>query len=213
MSARTAYNPKYGKNGRVAKDEFSIDGKSWDYRDPSNYNDSSSGRPGEFWEKPDYNRHSYKYTNPLYDYDYGTVRDAAAKLGIGNVDEQEEVDRLIEYIQNPKSEEQKEPVETPAEDPVKEIPPEEMPNPNAELSPQFAQSKELLDNYRQGIFDGTKTDALMGLEPGTTAAQMNAESTVPEESSNPFSTSSFLKGYKDRLLSTMNFSSNFPFDS
>ena len=75
--------------GRVGKNDFSIDGKSWDYRDPGNYNDSRGGRSGEFSDDDDYNSNAYEYTNPLYDYDYGTVRDAASALGIGNVDAQE----------------------------------------------------------------------------------------------------------------------------
>lgn len=202
-----SYNPKYGDNGRVGKNDFSIDGKSWDYRDPENFNDGGNKASSE----PTYNRHSYEYTNPLYDYDYGTVRDAAAELGIGNVDEQSEVDRLIEYIQNPKTVKVEVPVETPVEDPVEEIPPEERPNPNAELSPGYAQSQELLGKNLKSIIDGTKTDALYGLEPGTTAAKMNAESTVPEESSNPFSTNSFMEDFRRGLLEKMNFGSNFPF--
>lgn len=202
-----SYNPKYGDNGRVGKNDFSIDGKSWDYRDPSNIPERNPSNRGDDL----YNENSYGYTNPLYDYDYGTVRDAALELGIGNVDEQSEVDRLIEYIQNPKTVEVKVPVETPVEDPVEEIPPEERPNPNAELSPGYAQSKELLDNHIKSIIDGTKTDALYGLEPGTTAAKMNAESTVPEESSNPFDTSSFYENFKRGLLEKMNFRPSFPF--
>ena len=31
-----SYNAKYGIGGRVGKDDFSIDGKSWDYRNPEN---------------------------------------------------------------------------------------------------------------------------------------------------------------------------------
>lgn len=210
MSARTAYNPKYGKNGRVAKDEFSIDGKSWDYRDPSNYNDSSSGRSGEFWEENDYNRHSYEYTNPLYDYDYGTVRDAASELGIGNVNKQEEVDRLLEYIQNPKTVEV--PVETPVKEVVEEeIPPEEQPNMNAELSPEMERSKNFLDSHIEKIYDGTSNDSLFKQPAGTTAAKMNATSTVPEEKNNAFDTSVFLDNFREDLADKMNFKSNFPF--
>lgn len=202
-----SYNPKYGNNGRVGKKDFSIDGKSWNYRDPSNIPQRTPVNRGEDLV----NENAYSMTNPLYDYSYGTVRDAASELGIGNVNSKDEVDRLIEYIQNPKTVEVKVPEDKPAENLVEEVPPEERPNPNAELSPQYAQSKELLDNHLQSIIDGTKTDALMGLEPGTTAAQMNAESTVPEESNNPFSTNSFMENFKRGLLEKMNFGSSFPF--
>ena len=52
-------------------------------------------------------------TNPLYDYSYGQVRDAAKAVGIKNVDEKKEVNSILDYIQNPKTEEAKpqEPVE------------------------------------------------------------------------------------------------------
>lgn len=90
------YNPRFGNNGRVNKNDFSIDGKSWEYRNPKNYNDNDSE-----WSsaKDTYNSNAIAATNPLYDYDYGTVRDAAKKLGIGNVDEKAEVDQLLKYIQ------------------------------------------------------------------------------------------------------------------
>ena len=92
------YNPRFGfgRSGRVNKDDFSIDGKSWEYRNPKNYNDNDSE-----WSSANdtYNNNAIAITNPLYDYNYGTVRDAAKKLGIGNVDEKAEVDQLLKYIQ------------------------------------------------------------------------------------------------------------------
>ena len=95
------YNPRIGIRGRVNKDDFSIDGKSWEYRNPDNFNDGQDRAS----DKPTYNRDALSLTNPLYDYDFGTVRDAAKKLGIGNVDEKAEVDQLLKYIQEgPKKE-------------------------------------------------------------------------------------------------------------
>jgi len=92
------YNPRFGfgRLGRVNKDDFSIDGKSWEYRNPTNYNDDDDGWSNYNYK---YNNNASAVTNPLYDYDYGTVRDAAKKLGIGNVDEKAEVDQLLKYIQ------------------------------------------------------------------------------------------------------------------
>jgi len=204
-----SYNPKYGDNGRVGKNDFSIDGKSWDYRDPANYNDNDGERASS---KDTYNSNAYEYTNPLYDYDYGTVRDAASALGIGNVDEQSEVDRLIEYIQNPKTVEVEVPVETPKEE-EEVIPPDEMPNPDAELSPGYQRSKDLLDSHVGSIIDGTLNDSIMKQPAGTTAEKMNNTSTVPEETSNPFDTKDFFNNFKDNLLAQMNFKPNFPFGS
>lgn len=204
-----SYNPKYGDNGRVGKNDFSIDGKSWDYRDPANFNDHMASDSAS--DRDTYNNNAYEFTNPLYDYDFGTVRDAASELGIGNVDEQGEVDRLIEYIQNPKTVETEVPVEPPKEDEI--IPPDEMPNPNAELSPGYQRSKDLLDSHVGSIIDGTLNDSIMKQPAGTTAAKMNNTSTVPEETSSPFDTSVFLDNFKQDLAAKMNFKPNFPFGS
>ena len=34
------YNPRFGQGetGKVGKDDLSFDGKSWEYRDPANFN-------------------------------------------------------------------------------------------------------------------------------------------------------------------------------
>lgn len=97
-------NGLYDISGKVGKNEFSIDGKSFEYRDPNNSKSSTFrniGRPGinsRTEEKINYN--SYSYTDPLYDYSKGEVRDAAKELGIGNVDEKSEVKQIINHIQN-----------------------------------------------------------------------------------------------------------------
>ncbi len=95
------YNPRYGDaGGRVRKDDFSIDGKSWNYRDPSQHNarTTNASRSGG---GPNYNRHASSEFDQLYDYSYGQARDAAKALGIGNVNDKEEADRIVDYIQNP----------------------------------------------------------------------------------------------------------------
>lgn len=96
------YNPKYGRGsgGRVGKKDFSIDGRSWNYRDPSKHNNKHHWARSDRGINPNpSNTNEYKIANPLYDYDYGTVRDAAKELGIGNVDEKQEVDKIIAHIQ------------------------------------------------------------------------------------------------------------------
>ena len=93
----SSYNSRYGNaSGRVGKKDFSIDGKSWEYRNPDNFNDGQDRSS----DKPTYNRNAYAMTNPLYDYSYGQARDAAESLGITNVNSRDEVDRIISYIQN-----------------------------------------------------------------------------------------------------------------
>ena len=46
-----------------------------------------------------YNPKSDPKYDALYDYDFGTVRDAANALGIGNVNKKREVKQIIDYIQ------------------------------------------------------------------------------------------------------------------
>lgn len=95
------YNPKYGRaGGRVGKKDFSIDGRSWNHRDPSKHNNKTQWARSDRGINPNpRNTNAYKIANALYDYDYGTVRDAAKELGIGNVDERKEVDQIIAHIQ------------------------------------------------------------------------------------------------------------------
>jgi hypothetical protein len=98
------YDPKYGINGRVKKDEFSIDGKSWNYRDPQNKDSNEqfqADRRGDDGSAEDnWSKNAKSYANPLYDYSYGQVRDAAKELDIGNVKSQAEVDQLLTQIRS-----------------------------------------------------------------------------------------------------------------
>ena len=106
------YNPKYGINGRVGKKDFSIDGKSWNYRDPENTdsNDSVQAdiRGDDGSAEDNRSRNAYAYTNPLYEYSYGQVRDAAKELNITNVNNKNDVKQLLKQIRGenkPKAEE------------------------------------------------------------------------------------------------------------
>ena len=108
------YSPRYGSaTGRVQKDEFSIDGKSWEHRNPGTLNAGyKKGTAGDHT----HNRHASNDWNPLYDYSFGQVRDAAKQLGIGNVNKQEEVTSIIDHIQSGsklKDETKQEPKEKP----------------------------------------------------------------------------------------------------
>lgn len=114
------YNPRYGDaGGRVGKGDFSIDGKSWNYRDP--YNQASRDRQRSGWsgrgqDPGAINDDAQDYANPLYDYSYGQVRDAAKQLGIGNVNKEKEVTSIIDHIQSGsklKEETKQEPKEKP----------------------------------------------------------------------------------------------------
>lgn len=89
------------------KDEFklSIDGKDWTYRSPRNHSMIQRyGHRNKGNKIIGGNPHAYDMTNPLYDYSYGTVRDAAQAKGINNVNSQKEVDTILSHIQNPVAE-------------------------------------------------------------------------------------------------------------
>ena len=88
-----------GNSGRVQKDQFSIDGRAFDYRDPRNEREIERANSGREKGRTVVNPQSSPKFNPLYDYAFGTVRDAAGKLGIGNVDEKKEVRQILKYIQ------------------------------------------------------------------------------------------------------------------
>jgi hypothetical protein len=88
--------------GRNSTTEFSVDGKSFNYRDPRNPESNDYARAERFGDdggaEDNRSKNAYEYTNPLYDYSYGQVRDAAKELDIGNVNSQEEVDQLLKQI-------------------------------------------------------------------------------------------------------------------
>ena len=96
------YSPRMGINGRVAKDDFSIDGKSWNYRDPQNTDSNPAAiaaRSGDDGSaEDDYSQNAKLYANPLYDYSYGQVRDAAKELNINNVNSEDEVNQLLKQL-------------------------------------------------------------------------------------------------------------------
>ena len=98
------YGPGYeDRTGKAQKDQFSIDGKTWAYRDPDNrdaIDRQNSGRERGF---TNVNQNSSAMYDPLYDYDYGAVRDAAKQLGIGNVNDKKEVKEIMNYLQTPRA--------------------------------------------------------------------------------------------------------------
>jgi len=90
-------NGRQATAGKESTAEFSVDGKSFHYRDPRNLTSSNADSDNAEEER---SQDAYEYTNPLYDYSYGQVRDAAKALDIGNVNSQEEVDQLLKQIRS-----------------------------------------------------------------------------------------------------------------
>jgi len=92
------FNERTGGNrGRLHDDQFSIKGRSWDYRDPRNQENIARANSGGE-DMVTVNPESDRMFDDLYDYGFGRVRDAAKALDIGNVDEQQEVDDILKYI-------------------------------------------------------------------------------------------------------------------
>ena len=87
-----------GNNGRLHKDQFSIDGRSWDYRDPRNQYEIDRENTNREKSRVSVNPESKRMFDDLYDYGFGRVRDAAKALDITNVNEQQEVDDILKYI-------------------------------------------------------------------------------------------------------------------
>lgn len=86
---------------------FTIDGKSLSYRDPRNFNATSTAAAkaggGSMLGNEDHNRHSYNMTNSLYKYSYGDIENAGKALGIANVNKKKEVDKIHEYLERPRT--------------------------------------------------------------------------------------------------------------
>ena len=84
----------------------SIDGNSWSQSRPKPYNNARNSARGTsstafFPTLKQEDRSNYNYnntTNPLYNYSQGSVEDAANALGIRNINKQNEVNAVINYI-------------------------------------------------------------------------------------------------------------------
>lgn len=179
------YNPKYGYgSGRVGKDDLSFDGKSWNYRDPSNLVAKRPGRtrPGANYGPNDYNPNAYEMFDPLYDYAYGDVRDAADALGIGNFNKKKEVDETIAYLQN-RFKQQDDAAEEPAPEP------EYVPDPGTSfaeaesISDELASARAYAPLYQDAMRSGS-------LNPTSDDYQQNADD--------------FLTAYTNRFMDISN---------
>ena len=152
---REEYDGHEYQGGPDSTEGFTIDGKSWNYRDPANFNDGNDRAS----EKPTYNRDAYEMTNPLYEYSYGQMRDAAKALDIQNVDEKGEVDKLINYIQNPPTAQQTNSDEKVIKEDKAEAPATPV-APSKEMTEAVQRStahKERMQGDRYNIYGGNNT--------------------------------------------------------
>lgn len=129
-----------GRDGKVEKEDFSIDGRSWNYRDPRNQRMIDSYNSTRERGQLKYNPKSNPKFDALYDYDFGTVRDAAKQLGIGNVDKKSEVKDIIDYIQGGSKAVKEEPTQQPEQD-TPEVTPFSQPDPRTTGQPSANQQE------------------------------------------------------------------------
>jgi hypothetical protein len=106
----------------------------------------------------EYNQNAQKMLNPLYDYSYGNVRDASKILGIGNVNEQEEVDRLLTYLREGPVTTDKA-TETEVKEPKVKAPPN-LSREEAAKPPEIDAAQSRLDNYRTAIIEGRNPNSI-----------------------------------------------------
>ena len=171
------YNPQYGdKHNRVRKEDFSIDGRPWAYRAPNNYN-SKSRDASKAQGDDDYNEHSYTWTNPLYDYSFGQVRDAAKTLGIGNVNKEEEVTSIIDHIQNGSKKQEEKKIQTVK----KPEPTEKKEDYMVDVTEQEKQSKNFADSLNKSVMGNTPSLSPEAVNP---TAGMKADTPAQQKASN-----------------------------
>ena len=99
------YLPNDGRRataGKYSTSEFSVSGKSFWTRDPNNPENNDfvrSDRIGDGGSAEDNrNKDAKDRLNPIYDYDYGTVRDAAKELEIKDIKSKKDVNQILSQI-------------------------------------------------------------------------------------------------------------------
>jgi|TARA_R100000081_G_scaffold15974_1_gene6641 hypothetical protein len=151
--------------------KVSFDGKSYDYRDPDNQamideqvrgDDAYDGVSRDKIK----NQHSYNLFDPLYAFGEGEINMAGQALGIKNIDDPEEVDRMLEYLYKPKSfaEEAK---EEQAEEALSTTPlSDELAQKGAPLSEDLQADVDFVKEQTQALRDGTFNDSYRRMGSG-----------------------------------------------
>jgi len=145
--------------------DLSIDGRDLSYRDPKNTQTLVDSSDEEYEGNPN----AYSMTNALYDYSYGEMRKAGQALGISNVDEPEEVEKMLAYMAKPPAMEKAldEQTEESAE-PESTTPKfDELAEKDAPLSEELQKSQDFLVETVDAIRDGTYNDSYRRRPSGT----------------------------------------------
>ena len=178
-------------NRKEEEFKLSIDGRDFSYRDPRNYN--AGFRKGTMGDHT-HNRHAYDYTNPLYDYSYGTIRDAAKAKGIKNVNSQKEVDTILGHIQNPVAE---------SIDKTKEKKPDKKINKDTTPSAPVYESETMrLAKERSARYDAGMTPSPFASSSNSGTLNNAMASTINNSSvtaDSNFAAQGFMKDFKDKF--------------
>ena len=172
MTSRTEYD-------RISADfepyELSIDGRDLDYRDPNNpdMRETLTDSSDEDYEA---NPNAYNMMNPLYDYSYGELRKAGEALNISNVNDKEEVEQMLEYLNKPKSFAE-EAMDEQVEEAISTTPlTDEFAQKGAPLSEDLQKDVDFVSKTADEIRDGTYNDSYRRMAGGFGPAGAGATS-------------------------------------
>tara|TARA_R110002012_G_scaffold170094_1_gene334218 strand:+ start:200 stop:1150 length:951 start_codon:yes stop_codon:yes gene_type:complete len=96
---------KYLKD--LGKFELKVDGKEYGYRDPGNLSAFELGSRGDHFtlsamqEDQKYNPNAYEYTDELYQYSPGAIKEAAFRAGINNANSKDDVAKILKEMRSP----------------------------------------------------------------------------------------------------------------
>jgi len=158
MTSRVEYD-------RISPDfepyKLSIDGRDLAYRDPNNPAKQDHIIDSRSTNRDIHgNKDAYNMTNPLYDYSYGEMRKAGKALGITNVNDKEEVERMLAYMSKPSSPVEEAKEEEEIEEPVSTTPKsDELAQKDAPLSEEAQSAKDFLNENVTAIRDGSFNDS------------------------------------------------------
>ena len=144
---------KIANPGKYEEDKVTVGGKEYSYRDPDNFakiqfDERGDDNPDGYMGTGVGNKDAKPEYNPLYAYNYGTIRDAASELGISNINKAREVEAILDFI---KSSRKSDDEETDLEDVVEAIE-EEKKNPFAPYDEDYQLSQHFQDiNSKLGV--------------------------------------------------------------
>ena len=164
MSRRNEYDSTYFE----PEFDLSIDGRDLAYRDPNNEEQIEYHMRGDDQAERE-NPNSYNMTNPLYAFSYGELRKAGQALNISNINDPEEVEQMLAYMNKPtamaeaKDEQIEEAVEPPSSTPLTD----ELAQKGAPKSKELQAATDNLQRTEDSIRDGSYVSSYRRTSSGT----------------------------------------------